>query len=1631
MDTAVLPAQALLAQQQTLYQKILTAQNPEQVARIAVDYAYHLLAVDRASVVLINLQENKVTTLVVKTAKETQIPEGTTLKLTGLPFLQALRRGQYVLLDEHELEIYKNKSPGFAVLYQDGLRAMAFIPLMTQGKLVGSLNLSTVRPQNLTPQELEIAEEIATPVAIAIQQLQLHEETQRQSEELKKRERFLAQLTNITNESAEIEDFNQMLQFIADNLLTLFSADNCYITNLNEETNQVFLMAAAGQSAQAFKTTPPIPAEGTITRSILIEERVIAVNDTASSPFIQSDIAARFNEAAIIGIPLISRTEKFGAALLSFEHVHPFTHDEIIRAQQTAIPLSLVIAKTNLLRQEREQRELAEAFRDVGKILNATLNVEEILERILDQIARVVPFDAASILLVQNGRVLQTRQSNFIDQVEKIPIPSHLADQLPDHIQTIITSKIPETRTFPQAESTTGQQPAANQSWLGVPIIIQGDVAAIINIEKAEPHFYSRQHIMNLTTFAGQVALALHNARLFDASQRQLEEMSVLQALAVAGAEVLDEDELFDQATQIIGDTLFPHNFGILLLDESVQALKIHPSYRLSKETERNQAFPLSSGIVGHVASSGRPYRCNDIEQDPYYKVVDPETKSELCVPLLMGNKVIGVINTESSKINGFSDSEEYLLTTFAHQLGIAVEKLRLLSETQRQAEELRLISRILRYLNATPEVSVVFPELNANIKRLTHCTAVALYLLTPQQTIKQIISEDFNSPFPHINDLDETIAAASIRNGQIYKIPDLKNELSHPFEKTLNDNDMQASIYIPLSAREEPFGFLNLVWDKVNGYHDIPFNRFQKVAVGIALALHRSALFEEFKQWAHLLAILHELSHQLAGLVEVEDLCTTCARQLNRNLSFQSVSVFTVDENTQKLSIRALEGPNKHRIKLGQYTQNIGEGLIGLAAQTRKTLIVNDTENHPDFLPSPRIDVRAELVIPLMQGGHVIGILNVDSETPNAFTDTDIGILKIAADQLAATLGRAQLFEQTRQHANSLEQRNRELVALIEVSQLLVATLDRHTIYQALYRKIIEPLMKVPHFTIALYDPNTQIIYCDYAITDGEETDVSQFPSFPFGEGLLSETIRARQPRIVNLSSALPVLKAKGRVVHVGDDRKPNSGLYLPLISGDNVMGIMYVQDYPAEAFNQDDVRLLSMLASQASVAIEKSRLFEDTKARAAKLEALSALSTELRTAKSIDDMLPAILQKAMSVVGGSLGSLYMLDKETGELVARGVYPPNPALIGRRFQVGEGITGYIAATGEIHITENMAESKIARFYPEEKELVIKEKSIRSGIGLPLQTSEKIIGVIYINLPHEHKFSNEEIEFLTAIAEISSSALDRMELLQSLEERVAERTKELAKANEQLKELDRLKSKFISEVSHELRTPITNLSLYLDLFSQSKPEKHEHYLTVLQKQKDRLSQLIEDVLSLSRVELGKEKLKLGAVDFNKVVLATIELQMPRIEEKDLALNQSLAEELPAVYGEENQLAQVISHLLENAIIYTIKGTITISSGFDRERQQVYLTVADTGLGISEEDMPHLFDRFYRGGRASQSNIPGTGLGLVIVKEIIDLHGGGIEVNGRENEGSSFTIWLPTYESSEKGEKEDDDTTTLA
>lgn len=240
-----------------------------------------------------------------------------------------------------------------------------------------------------------------------------------------------------------------------------------------------------------------------------------------------------------------------------------------------------------------------------------------------------------------------------------------------------------------------------------------------------------------------------------------------------------------------------------------------------------------------------------------------------------------------------------------------------------------------------------------------------------------------------------------------------------------------------------------------------------------------------------------------------------------------------------------------------------------------------------------------------------------------------------------------------------------------------------------------------------------------------------------------------------------------------------------------------------------------------------------------------------------------------------------------------------------------------------------------------------------------------------------------------------------------------------------LKQLDRLKTQFVSDVSHELRTPLTNILLYLDLLASTDDrDKTGRYLRTLSRESDRLAHLIDDLLSLSRLESGSTPFEPAPVNVNDLLGSLANDRRNLAASQGLEIELDCQDQAPLAMGDERLLAQVFTNLLTNAMNYTQEGgRITLSTRLERQDGEGWLVAAveDTGLGIPIEEQPMIFRRFFRGMASETTGAPGTGLGLAICKQIAERHGGRVTVEseGIPGLGTRLTLWLPIADESRR------------
>ena len=230
----------------------------------------------------------------------------------------------------------------------------------------------------------------------------------------------------------------------------------------------------------------------------------------------------------------------------------------------------------------------------------------------------------------------------------------------------------------------------------------------------------------------------------------------------------------------------------------------------------------------------------------------------------------------------------------------------------------------------------------------------------------------------------------------------------------------------------------------------------------------------------------------------------------------------------------------------------------------------------------------------------------------------------------------------------------------------------------------------------------------------------------------------------------------------------------------------------------------------------------------------------------------------------------------------------------------------------------------------------------------------------------------------------------------------------------QQKELDHLKDQFVSSVSHEFRTPLANMKLYLSLLESGRPEKREQYMQTLHRETVRLENLIEDLLYISRLDMGAVTTRRVPTELHPLLAQMITDRADLAARHGLSLDYLPRLDLPPALTEASMLVQVISNLMANAINYTPSGgVVTISTGLrtDDRQEWITITVQDTGPGISDADRPRIFERFYRGEVGRKSGAPGTGLGLSICRQVVEKMEGRLTVDSTAGQGATFTVWL--------------------
>lgn len=385
--------------------------------------------------------------------------------------------------------------------------------------------------------------------------------------------------------------------------------------------------------------------------------------------------------------------------------------------------------------------------------------------------------------------------------------------------------------------------------------------------------------------------------------------------------------------------------------------------------------------------------------------------------------------------------------------------------------------------------------------------------------------------------------------------------------------------------------------------------------------------------------------------------------------------------------------------------------------------------------------------------------------------------------------------------------------------------------------------------------------------------------------------------------------------------------------------------------------------------------------------LARLLEISRRLSSTLRLDELLSLVMDVATELTHTETASILLVDRSTGQLhfaaSTRGKVPQDIVV-----PLDNSIAGWVVRHGRSLILDDVQTDE--RFFANVDEDL--EFVTRSMLAVPLVTGQGVIGALeVINKKDDGDYTSQDVALMEALASQSAVAILNVHLFSQ--------------------------NDLIAEIMHELKTPLMAISAASELLSRPEmpQEKQGELVGMIKKESNRLSKMTKDFLDFARLESGRMRLKQEVLDVPQIIQEVVSISQTQAAARNIEIDVQLAPDLPttasktAVIGDADRLKQVLLNLVSNATKYNREnGRITISAGCQANELQI--DVADTGLGISPEDLAHLFERFYR--IPGSESAEGSGLGLSVAQKIVEEHDGRIEVDSTVGKGTTFTIYLP-------------------
>jgi len=884
------------------------------------------------------------------------------------------------------------------------------------------------------------------------------------------------------------------------------------------------------------------------------------------------------------------------------------------------------------------------------------------------------------------------------------------------------------------------------RSALFAPLVATGHVIGVIAVQSDEADAFTDEDLRLLNVLANQAAGALRNAQLFEQTRDRADQLRLINEISRQITAIQPMPDLLRQIVTAIRDSFHFYAVSILLYDPITNLVKLGASSH-EEFAARNLSLLPGQGMIGWTYANARTRNAPDVAADPFYQNngVLQQTRSEIDVPLIVENRVLGVLDVQSDRLNAFNPDAVFTLESLAGQLALALQEAQTYQNERRQAERVNAMAEASRAVVSILNIDELLDEVVDLVTDYFGYDRVHLFLRSGERVVFRSGSGVHSGKWA-IDHLaygidDNGFIACVARNGQPLVSGEVFTDVHYVPGPGVEDTRSEMAVPIRIGLRV--LGVFDVQSVLPDAFHAEDVTLMQALADTVAIGLRNATLFASETRRRMLAETLREVSMVIASSLDLESVLDGILQGLERVVGSQAALIALIDEDGQHYTVNAVRGSSDNTPVIGQHVENgtadsatFDSAMFDLLHKLEPPAVVLDENAHN------------HLVIPLQVGGETIGYLAIDRVGNDPFSSEEVEIINTFAGQAAIAIANAQLYMAQREEAWVS-------TALLQVAEATGRSTNLDDVLSTVAR-ITPMLVGVEWCAVFLYENGCFRIV---EIEGVSQKIAAAFKGFIFRTGDWEPLERLRQtgqPVMLDGTTPQPI-SAPMHITGV------ESAVLLPLYAKGEVMGALLIgQQDGADPLTDRKIELVSGIANQAALAIEGAQLFAAQQEEQWVTTALLTVAESVNSTLDLAETLETLIRLTPMLVGVSRCGVLQWDQDAKCFLGGAVYGLTPQAEKQFAEMvllstdGDYVRALAISTDAIGAGEGM---------PYNIPPALRLFDVPTLLGLPLIAKGTLVGAMLVDYPGVNGIVDQRrMNILTGTAQQAAMAIETARL---------------------------------------------------------------------------------------------------------------------------------------------------------------------------------------------------------------------------------------------------------------------------